>query len=92
MSDFESRMSLGACKGADPEIFFPERMTAAKVKAAKEICGTCPLEEDCREYAVADSNIYGVWGKTSDRDRIRIREQRAAAAIVETADVALAEE
>ena len=56
----------------DPEIFFPE--SGQSGAAAKRICRTCPVVDECFEWAVANDVRYGVWGGTSESERRRMRE------------------
>ena len=65
---------LGACRGADPNIFFPpegERGPAreAREKAAKAICASCPVRVTCAEHALSVREPYGVWGGLSEDER-----------------------
>ncbi|MBX7159305.1 MAG: WhiB family transcriptional regulator [Acidimicrobiia bacterium] len=64
------------CIGVDPDIFFPER--GASTKEAKSICAACLVRADCLEYALENSEKFGIWGGTSERERRRLRRQRAA--------------
>lgn len=64
----------GACRGHDPDIFFPER--GASAEPARAICSTCPVIEPCLEYATTTPVRFGVWGGKSERQRKRIRERR----------------
>lgn len=48
---------------------------------ALRLCGTCPFLDICRTYAVA-TDVYGVWGGTTEDDRDRIRALSAAPAPV----------
>ena len=63
------------CKGADPDLFFPER--GASTREAKEVCRGCVVREDCLEYALANSEKFGIWGGMSERERRRVRRARA---------------
>ncbi len=51
-----------ACRGADPDLFFPARGDVVSVRVAKSICATCPAIDDCLTYALTlpwtDSGIY----------------------------------
>lgn len=74
------------CLGVDPDLFFPER--GASTKEAKAVCRGCVVRDDCLEYALANSEKFGIWGGLSERERRRIRRQRAlarAAALKESA-------
>lgn len=66
------------CKGADPDLFFPER--GASTRAAKAICRECTVQQDCLEFAITSSEKFGIWGAMSERERRKIRRQRAVAA------------
>jgi WhiB family redox-sensing transcriptional regulator len=65
------------CLGVDPDLFFPER--GASTREAKEVCRGCPVREDCLEYALGNAEKFGIWGGMSERERRRIRRQRALA-------------
>ena len=46
-------------------------------EAAKAICAKCPVINQCREYALAAHEPYGVWGGlTQEERRTLIQEQR----------------
>ena len=62
------------CKGADADIFFPER--GASTRKAKSICRACSVQEDCLEFAIEQSEKFGIWGGLSERERRRIKRQR----------------
>lgn len=61
----------GACRDADPDLFFPERGSPGD--SAKRVCVTCPVRIECLEYALANSERYGVWGGLTERERTRLR-------------------
>jgi WhiB family transcriptional regulator, redox-sensing transcriptional regulator len=63
------------CMGVDPDLFFPER--GASTKEAKEVCRGCVVREECLEYALANSEKFGIWGGMSERERRRVRRARA---------------
>ena len=65
------------CLGVDPDLFFPER--GASTREAKEVCRGCVVREDCLEFALANGEKFGIWGGMSERERRRIRRQRATA-------------
>ena len=44
-----------ACRGIDPEVFFP--VTDEDAEEAKAICATCPVREACLEHALAQHGI-----------------------------------
>ncbi len=71
-------MAFGACRGVDPDLFFPDR--GESLEPAKRICGECAVRDECLEHALANGERFGVWGGTSERERRRIRRQRRTAA------------
>ncbi|MCP3913913.1 MAG: WhiB family transcriptional regulator [Actinomycetia bacterium] len=73
----ENWQDFANCLGVDPDLFFPER--GASTREAKEVCRGCVVREDCLEYALANGEKFGIWGGMSERERRRIRRQRALA-------------
>jgi WhiB family transcriptional regulator, redox-sensing transcriptional regulator len=67
-----------ACRGIDPEMFFP--VTDEDAEEAKAICATCPVREACLEYALAHREREGVWGGATERERRRIIRHRRKSA------------
>ncbi len=65
-----------SCVGVDPELFFPER--GETTRHAKAVCSRCLVCQECLEYALANAEKFGVWGGTSERERRKLRRQRAA--------------
>ncbi|MDQ3571032.1 MAG: WhiB family transcriptional regulator [Actinomycetota bacterium] len=65
------------CMGVDPDLFFPER--GASTREAKEVCRGCVVRKDCLEYALDNSEKFGIWGGLSERERRRIRRSRSVA-------------
>jgi len=61
-----------ACKGMDTSLFFPSRGDNRAVKKAKQVCATCPVFDDCREYSLALSREFetmGIWAGMSQKGR-----------------------
>lgn len=50
------------------------------VVAAKKVCNGCPVVEECLADAMEHPWLQGVWGGTSERQRLAMRRRRAAAA------------
>ena len=63
-----------ACRGLDPEIFYPN--TEEEALAAKAVCGQCPVRETCLEHALGSRERDGVWGGATEKERRRIIRQR----------------
>ncbi len=62
------------CRGADADLFFPER--GASTRKAKAICGECEVRGDCLDFAIVNGEKFGIWGGMSERERRRVRRQR----------------
>jgi WhiB family transcriptional regulator, redox-sensing transcriptional regulator len=75
--------SEAACQNADPDLFFPVSSTGrgGEEARAKLICGRCPVRADCLSYAMnAGRPLQGIWGGTSEADRVRLRRNHRRAA------------
>ncbi len=69
-----SWMARGNCRDEAPARFFPS--DGVGVDHARRICATCPVQEPCLEYALANRIDHGVWGGASERERRRIARRR----------------
>ena len=69
-------MATGNCNNHPPAVFFPS--DGVGVETAKEICSSCPVKEECLDYALEHRVDHGVWGATSERQRRRILKARRA--------------
>lgn len=60
------------CFGRD-DLFFPEDNDYDRtIKQAREICGTCPLDNaEC--YSRAKPEDHGIWGGTTPDERRQMR-------------------
>lgn len=67
-----------ACRGVDPDIFYPA--SDEEAEAAKAICAQCTVREACLEYALANRERDGVWGGATERERRRLIRQRRKSA------------
>ncbi|MGH9076969.1 MAG: WhiB family transcriptional regulator [Acidimicrobiales bacterium] len=67
-----------ACRGVDPDIFYP--VSEEDAEEAKAICAGCPVLEACLEYALVNRERDGVWGGATERERRRIARQRRRSA------------
>jgi WhiB family redox-sensing transcriptional regulator len=64
----------GACQSLPSEMFFhpdgergPSRRN--RDSAAKVVCASCPVINECREHALNVQEPYGIWGGLSEEDR-----------------------
>jgi WhiB family redox-sensing transcriptional regulator len=56
-----------ACKGMDPDTFFPAAGDWHAMQEAKAVCATCPVSTQCSEAARTEHT--GVWAGTSATQR-----------------------
>lgn len=65
----------GACRGPQLAVFFPpaqfERKAerAEREQRAKAICATCPVREECLEFALSSREPHGIWGGMNENER-----------------------
>ena len=65
---------LGACKGLDSAMFYPD--DEASAASAKAVCAGCRVQTTCLDHALTSREKAGVWGGATERDRRRIIRQR----------------
>lgn len=63
-----------ACKDMGTATFFhPDGERGGtrrrRAAAAKAICANCPVLEQCRSYALAAHEPYGIWGGMTEEER-----------------------
>lgn len=66
-------MADAACRGMPVNLFYPQR--GDSTYEAKQVCGRCPVREDCYRFAMDTNQTIGIWGRTSERQR---RDRRPA--------------
>jgi hypothetical protein len=57
-----------------PNLWFPEDIPSPGARRnaeliAKELCDTCPVKQQCFEYALETHQEYGIWGGTTPDER-----------------------
>ncbi len=62
-----------ACRGADPDLFHPERGENDKARAAKSVCAGCTVTAECLSFALANGERSGIWGGLSGKERVGMR-------------------
>jgi len=67
-----------ACRGVDPDIFYP--VSDEDAEDAKAICRSCAAQEACLDWALRTREKDGVWGGATERERRRIIRQRRRSA------------
>lgn len=75
-SAFWSWRDRAACIGND-DLFYsaedePKGERRLKEKKAKSICVTCPVLDTCRQFAMEEKELYGVWGGLTESERHKI--------------------
>ena len=83
MTDLKDNRKLAwrqkaACRGVDPDIFYP--VTDEEAEDAKAICASCPVQGACLEWALSVREKDGVWGGATERERRRILRRRRRSA------------
>ena len=69
-------MADAACRGlGHHEYVISVRHTPSEAVLAT--CADCPVHEECLAYALAQPDLVGVWGGTTERERRKIRRQVA---------------
>lgn len=76
-----------ACRGVEPDTFFPGKLGLEhpEVQGAIAICSTCPVRQQCLEYAMAlEAHTvfrHGIFGGLTPHQRnklVRVSRQAAA--------------
>lgn len=62
-----------ACSSYPSEMFFPPNDAPAAVRAAKVVCASCPVREECLAFAMDTVQTDGVWGGMDAGERRRLR-------------------
>ena len=70
----------GACRTPDEvygyDLHFPHGETeacAAQIERAKQVCGGCPVQFECRKWALTHAE-HGIWGGLTEEERRQTRE------------------
>ena len=71
-------MNNASCAQVGGDIWHPEQ-GGRVAPEAKRICASCPVREQCLEYALEMGDDYGVYAGTSAGERRKLRRARAKA-------------
>lgn len=67
-----------ACAGMSPDDWFHDDRSS-NYDAAKRVCATCTVRDECLQFAIDNGERYGVWGGLSPKQRRALAaEQREA--------------
>lgn len=76
----EAWRQLAACQDMDIAIFYPENASGPGKKTytlyppeARDACRSCPVRKACLDFAVNNSEKYGMWGGKTPTERRRMR-------------------
>lgn len=60
-----------ACKGMDPNVFFPNTLATIEQDRAiaKRVCSNCPVETQCKDRGRDNREEYGIWGGEDEDER-----------------------
>jgi WhiB family transcriptional regulator, redox-sensing transcriptional regulator len=69
------------CAEFNPEMWFPDKGSTAMARDAKQVCGSaempsCPVREQCLEYALTHNMQDGIWGGMAPRERKNYKRAR----------------
>lgn len=86
----------GACATPDDvygyDLHFPTSEAAPcapQIARAKQVCGGCPVQAECREYALTEP-VQGIWGGMTEDERRAVRTKNARRRMKKTATPAAA--
>src|SRR5215475_10375410 len=73
--------SEALCRGSD-ELFCrklneSEAERVQRERAAKQVCGICPVREECLDYALRVRELVGVWGGLNALERLDLMRERS---------------
>jgi WhiB family redox-sensing transcriptional regulator len=71
----------GACRGIEPEIFFP--ISDEEAGPAKAICSACDVVQQCLLFSFQNRERYGVWGGVTEKERIEMVRRGVASRMLE---------
>ncbi|MFE2147421.1 WhiB family transcriptional regulator [Streptomyces sp. NPDC059456] len=69
-----------ACRGEDPDLFFPVGSSGPallQIEEAKAVCRRCTVLERCLEWSLEGGMNMGVCGGLSEEERRAVKRRRA---------------
>ena len=67
--------SQAACRGADPDLFFPVQNGRTVPTAVRALCDVCPVCDDCAQWGLWHEP-HGIWGGLTQWELNDIRRRR----------------
>jgi WhiB family redox-sensing transcriptional regulator len=77
-ADTDWRQQANCRNLRDPDIFFPIGNTGPaldQIRAAKAICDSCIVRQQCLHWAIETNQDIGVWGGLSEDERKKARRE-----------------
>lgn len=66
-------MTDAACRGLDPDMFVPVEQKGpggdTRYPEARAVCARCPVRDGCLDYAIANRELFGIWGGMTPKER-----------------------
>jgi WhiB family transcriptional regulator, redox-sensing transcriptional regulator len=72
-------MNHAACRDSDIDVFFP--ISPEGVDEAVAVCRDCSVRRKCLTFALENPDLSGVWGGTSNRQRVRLRQGQSSSVL-----------
>ena len=74
----EKAKTIPPCQVTDPEVWFGNEgdPLSNRFKVAQKMCAPCPVKQLCAEFALANNELYGVWGGLSPNERKALKASR----------------
>jgi len=72
MDDRSLWRDSAACRGTDPELFFPlteSGRSLVQIHQAKQICRVCQVQRACLTWALQNAMSEGIWGGCTETER-----------------------
>lgn len=76
--------SAASCRRTDavhfyaPPHFERREERQARERAARALCGQCPVQRACLDYSLMVQEPHGIWGGLNEQQRRRLLRERAA--------------
>jgi WhiB family redox-sensing transcriptional regulator len=69
----------GACIGTNPAMWDdePHHRNDITIRAARQICASCPVLEECRAHALLSGEPAGIWGGLTEQERSLILKRQS---------------
>ena len=69
------------CASVEPELFYPAPQEHVRRRQAKAVCKSCPVVNECLQWALESGQDHGVWGGLSEDERRTLKRRNARARI-----------